>query len=87
MKTKEKEMILYSLNYVKNNINEQSQNVQCRNWIKTAIQTLNKSDISSKNFLTGKLEEIDGYFSGSYSKLTSNDVFENIKMIESLIED
>lgn len=86
MNQKVKEMILFSLNYVKNNIGEQSQNVQCRNWIKTAKDSIEKSGLSSSNFIMSILDEIDGYFSGSDTKLTSNDVREKISMIESLLE-
>jgi len=86
MNEKEKGMIIFSLNYVKNNINKKSENVQCRNWIKTAIETVEKSGIPSVNFIVSNLEAIDGYFSGRASKLSSNDVFEKIKMIITLIE-
>jgi len=86
MNQKGKEMVLFSLNYVKNNMDEQSQNVQCRNWIKTAKDSIEKSGLSSSNFIDSILGEIDGYFSGSDSKLTSNDVREKINMVESLLE-
>jgi hypothetical protein len=65
---------------------EQSQNVQCRNWIKTAKDSIKKSNLSSSNFILSILDEIDGYFSGSDTKLTSNDVLEKISMIQSLLE-
>lgn len=86
MNQKSKEMVLFSLNYVKNNMGEQSQNVQCRNWIKTAKESIKKSGLSSSNFILSILDEIDGYFSGSDTKLTSNDVLEKISMIQSLLE-
>ena len=86
MNQKGKEMVLFSLNYVKNNMDEQSQNVQCRNWIKTAKDSIRKSGLSSSNFIDSILDEIDGYFSGSDSQLTSNDIREKINMIESLLE-
>ena len=86
MNQKGKEMVLFSLNYVKNNMDEQSQNVQCRNWIKTAKDSIEKSGLSSSNFIASILDEIDGYFSGSDSQLTSNDVRDKINMVESLLE-
>lgn len=86
MNQKEKDMVLFSISYVKNNIGEQSQNVQCRNWIKTAKDSIEKSGLSSSNFILSLLDEIDGYFSGSDKKLTSNDIREKINMIESLLE-
>ena len=81
-----KEMVLFSLSYIKNNMSEQSQNVQCRNWIKTAKDSIEKSGLSSSNFIMSILDEIDGYFSGSDSKLSSNDVREKMNMVESLLE-
>jgi hypothetical protein len=65
---------------------EQSQNVQCRNWIKTAKDSIEKSGLSSSNFILSILDEIDGYFSGSDTHLTSNDILGKIDMIESLLE-
>jgi hypothetical protein len=86
MNQKAKGMVIFSLNYVKNNMGEQSQNVQCRNWIKTAKDSIEKSGLSSSNFILSILDEIDGYFSGSDTKLSSNDVREKINMVESLLE-
>ena len=86
MNQKDKGMVLFSLNYIKNNMGEQSQNVQCRNWIKTAKDSIEKSGLSSSNFILSILDEIDGYFSGSDTQLSSNDVREKINMIESLLE-
>lgn len=86
MNQKVKDMVLFSLSYIKNNMGEQSQNVQCRNWIRTAKDSIEKSGLSSSNFILSILDEIDGYFSGSDTKLTSNDVLGKIDMIESLLE-
>jgi|GEM_PF-1378141 len=86
MNQKVKDMMLFSLSYVKNNMSEQSQNVQCRNWIRTAKDSIDKSGLSSSNFILSILDEIDGYFSGSDTQLTSNDVLGKINMIESLLE-
>ena len=43
-----KDTIYFCLDFVKNNCSAQSQNVQCRNWIKMAMDLVSKSDLSPK---------------------------------------
>lgn len=80
-----KDMIFFCLEFVRNNLYEQSQNVQCRTWIKTATDLIEKSGLDSSDFMILNLHAIDGYFSGTDSMSTSNHVIEKIKIIESLM--
>lgn len=80
-----KDMVLFCLDFVKNNYGEHSQNVQCRNWIATAIGLLEKSTLSSSGFMVMNLKEADGYFSGANSSATANTVIEKIEMVKTLL--
>lgn len=86
MEQSQKDMIIFCLDFVKNNLGEQSQNVQCRNWLKTAIDTLESSNLSSAGFMIGNLKEVDGYFSGSNSSATSNTVLDKLEMVRSILK-
>ena len=81
-----KDMILFCLDFVKNNYGEQSQNVQCRNWIAMAIDLLEKSTLSSSGFMVMNLKEADGYFSGANGSATANTVMEKIEMVKALLD-
>lgn len=81
-----KDMVLFCLEFVKNNVSVQSQNVQCRNWIKTAKDIIGKSNLSSSDFMMSALDEADGYFSGVNISATTNTVIDKIKMVESLLK-
>lgn len=80
-----KDTIVFCFDFVKNNYNEQSQNVQCRNWLAMAIDLVDKSDLSAKDFVIGSLKEIDGYLSGSNSQATSNTVLEKLDLARTLL--
>lgn len=82
-----KDTIYFCLDFVKNNHNETSQNVQCRNWIKMAIDLIEKSGIGISDFMVSNLKEADGYFSGTNSSATSNTVLDKIDMVKTLMKD
>ena len=71
--------IQFCLEFVKNNYSSQSQNVQCRKWLKMVMQLLEKGEHPNKDFIIMNLLEVDGYFSGANSKATSNTIFDKIE--------
>ncbi len=85
MNQSDKDMIYFCLDFVKNNLSEQSQNVQCRNWIKTASDLVEKSDLGSAGFIVSNLKEADDYFSGASTSATVNTVLDKIEMVKQLL--
>ena len=77
--------IQFCLEFVKNNYSSQSQNVQCRNWLKMVMQLLEDGGHPNKDFIIMNLMEVDGYFSGANSKATSNTIFDKIELVKSLL--
>jgi len=82
-----KDTIYFCLDFVKNNYGEQSKNVQCRNWIKMAMDLIEKSGVGIADFMISNLKEADGYFSGTNSSATSNTVLDKIEMVKTLMKD
>ncbi|MDH8677833.1 hypothetical protein QE109_06725 [Fusibacter bizertensis] len=80
-----KDTIYFCLDFVKNNYSAQSQNVQCRNWIKMAMDLVSKSDLPTSDFIVANLKEADDYFSGVNGNATSNTLFEKIEMVKTLL--
>jgi len=81
-----KDMIFFCMEFVRDNIYEQSQNVQCRTWLKTAMDIVEKSGLDNADFIIGNLKGADAYFSGADSISTSNNVIDKIKMVEGLLK-
>ncbi|GAB6106482.1 hypothetical protein [Fusibacter bizertensis] len=82
-----KDTIYFCLDFVKSNYSAQSQNVQCRNWLKMAMELIIKSDLPTGDFIVANLKDADGYFSGVNSNATSNTLFEKIDMVKTLLAD
>ncbi len=80
-----KDTIYFCLDFVKTNYSAQSQNVQCRNWLKMAMDLVAKSQLPTGDFIISNLKEADGYFSGANSSATSNTLFEKIDMVKTLL--
>ena len=87
MEQSNKDMVLFCLDFVKNNVSVQSQNVQCRNWLKMAMDEIGKSGFSSSDFVISNLMEVDGYFSGQNARATVNTVYDKIDLVKTLIKD
>ncbi len=85
MNQTDKDMVYFCLDFIKNNVTVQSQNVQCRNWLKIASDLIEKSDLGSAGFIVSNLKEADGYFSGVNASATSNTVLEKIDLVKSLL--
>ena len=80
-----KDMIYFCMEFVKNNVYEQSQNVQCRTWLKMAIDIIEQNALEGGEFMVSNLKSADAYFSGADGTLTSNNVIEKVKMVELLL--
>lgn len=87
MNQSQKDMVSFCLDFVKNNVSQPSQNVQCRNWLKTAMEQITASALPMGDFLVSSLQEADGYFSGVNSAATTNTVIEKIEMVQKLIKE
>ena len=85
MNQSDKDMVYFCLDFVRNNLGEQSQNVQCRNWLKVACDLIEKSDLGSADFMVSNLKEADQYFYGSSTSATTNTVREKIDLVKSLL--
>lgn len=85
MNQSDKDMVYFCLDFVKNNLHEQSQNVQCRNWLKTASELIGKSELGSAGFIISNLKEADDYFSGASASATVNTVLDKIDMVKQLL--
>lgn len=81
-----RDMVLFCLEFVRNNVSEQSQNVQCRNWIKKAQELIRNSQVDSFEFMIMTLDEADRFFSGVDQSATTNTVLEKLKLVESLLK-
>ncbi len=82
-----KDMVFFCLEFVKNNVYEQSQNVQCRIWIKNAVEIIEKSSLENADFLVLNLHAVDAFFSGHDSSSTTNNIIDKVKLIEALLKD
>lgn len=80
-----KDTIVFCFDFVKNNFSEQSQNVQCRNWLAMAVDLVDKSDLGAKDFIIANLKEVDGYLSGSNSRATANTVLDKLDLARTLL--
>lgn len=81
-----KDMLFFCMEFVRDNIYERSQNVQCRTWLKTAMDIIEKSELDNGDFIISNLKGADAYFSGADSISTSNNVIDKIKMVEALLQ-
>lgn len=80
-----KDMIYFCMEFVRNNVYEQSQNVQCRTWLKMAIDIIEQNALEGGEFMVSNLKSADAFFSGVDGTLTSNNVIEKVKMVELLL--